>query len=67
MNVFFIMAYEDIFSEMHVFFRVLQNDMLDIIFYCLQICGTNGFVEWQRQEIDSFCEWFKQKCTIFGL
>jgi len=26
MNVFFIMAYEDIFSEMHVFFRVLQND-----------------------------------------
>jgi len=64
---FFIMAYEDIFSETDALFRVLQNKVMDIGFCCARIRDTIGVVERQRQEFDSFYERFEQKCATLGL
>ncbi|KAF4075810.1 hypothetical protein AMELA_G00223020 [Ameiurus melas] len=64
---FFIMAYEDIFSETDALFRVLQSKVMDIRFCCARIRDTIGVVERQRQEFDGFYERFEQKCATLGL
>ncbi|XP_053467751.1 uncharacterized protein LOC128599809 isoform X1 [Ictalurus furcatus] len=64
---FFIMAYEDIFSETDALFRALQSNVMDIGFCRARIRDTIGVVERQRQEFDSFYERFERKCATLGL
>ena len=58
-----IIAYEEIFNKTAAFFRVLQNKLMDIAFFCAQIRDTIDYVERQRQEFDSFYYRFEQKCA----
>lgn len=61
---FFVMGYEDIFSETDALFRVLQNKWMDIGFCCARIRVSTGVVERQRQEFGSV---FEQKCAALSL
>ena len=61
------MTYEDIFGETDALFRVLQIKVLDIQYCCARINDTLQVLERKRQEFDSFCDQFEQKCSALGL
>ena len=64
---FLIIIYEKIFNKTDALFRVLQNKLMDIAFYCAKIRDTIDYVERQRQEFDSFYYRFEQKCATLHL
>ena len=61
------MANEEIIIKTDALFGVLQNKLMDIAFCCAQIRDTIDYVEQQRQEFDSFCHRFEQKCAALHL
>ncbi|XP_053571536.1 zinc finger MYM-type protein 1-like [Bombina bombina] len=64
---FLLMAYEAIFLQTDILFRLLQNKLMDVGFCCRRIDDTMKFLESKRQEFDTFYGEFEEKCVRLGL
>ncbi|XP_032067125.1 zinc finger MYM-type protein 1-like [Thamnophis elegans] len=64
---FLLMAYEDIFNETDILFKVLQNQVMDIEYCLARIRDTFTALERMKLEFNSLYDRFEKKCSSLGL